>query len=78
MIDQMTPEQIRSAIPLLRAMPPKPTEDEEISEGEKTAVAESDEWLKHNKAIPFEDVLADFGLAMVASHARQGYCLGYG
>ena len=64
LVDQMTPEQIRAALPLLRAMLPKPIEDEEISEAEKAAVAEADEWLKHNKPIPFEEVLADFGLTL--------------
>ena len=64
LIDQMTPTQIQAAITFLRAMLPKPIEDEEISEEEKAAVAEADEWLKHNKPIPFEDVLADFGLTM--------------
>jgi hypothetical protein len=62
LIDQMTPEQIQAAIPLLRAMLPRLVEDEEISEPEKAAVAEADEWPKHNKQIPFEEVLADFGL----------------
>ena len=66
LVDQMTQEQLRAAIPLLRSMLPKPVEDEEISEAEKAAVAEADEWLKHNKPIPFEDVLADIGLAPTA------------
>jgi hypothetical protein len=47
-------------------MLPKPTEDEEISAAENAAVAEADEWLKHNKPIPFEDVLGDLGLAPTA------------
>jgi hypothetical protein len=64
LVDQMTPEQIRAALPLLRAMLPKPIEDEEISEAEKAAVAEADEWLKHNQPLPFEEVLADFGLTL--------------
>ena len=64
LIDQMTPEQIQAALPLLRSMLPMPIEDEEISEEEKAAVAEADEWLKHNKPIPFEDVLSDFGLTL--------------
>ncbi len=41
-----------------------PLEDEEISEEEERAVAESREWLKHNKPIPMEQVLAEFGLSM--------------
>jgi len=64
LVDQMTQEQLQAAIPLLRSMLPKPVEDEVISESEKAAVAEADEWLKHNKPIPFEDVLADYGLAV--------------
>jgi hypothetical protein len=64
LIDQMPPEQIRAAIPFLRAMLPKPIEDEEISEAEKAAVAEADEWLTHNEPIPFEELLADFGLTL--------------
>jgi hypothetical protein len=64
LIDQMTPEQIRAALPVLRSILPMAIEDEEIGEEEKAAVAEADEWLKHNKPIPFEDVLADFGLTL--------------
>jgi hypothetical protein len=62
LIDQLTPEQIRAVSPMLRSMLPTPVEDEEISGSEKAAVAEADEWLKHNKPIPFEEVLGDFGL----------------
>lgn len=67
LVDQMTQDQLRAVIPLLREMLPKPAlpiEDEEITDAEKAAVAEADEWLKHNKPIPFEDVLADFGLTL--------------
>jgi hypothetical protein len=43
LIDQLTAEQIRAALPVLRAMLPKPIEDKEISNAEKSAVAEADE-----------------------------------
>jgi hypothetical protein len=46
-------------------------EDEEISAEEEQAVAEGREWLKHNKPIPHEEVLADFGLTM-ADFERMG------
>jgi hypothetical protein len=46
-------------------------EDEEISEEEEQAVAESREWLKHNQPIPMEEVLAEFGLTM-ADFERMG------
>lgn len=41
-----------------------PLEDEEISQEEEGAVAEAREWLRHNKPIPHEEVLAEFGLSM--------------
>ena len=50
--------------PVSRALANAPPEDEEISEEEEHAVAESREWLKHNKPIPLEDVLSEFGLTM--------------
>jgi hypothetical protein len=50
--------------PVSRAIANAPTEDEEISEEEERAVAESREWLKHNKPIPHEDVLAEYSLTL--------------
>ena len=50
--------------PLSRKFAIAPIEDEEIGEEEESAVAESKEWLKHNKPIPHEEVLARFGLTM--------------
>jgi len=50
--------------PLSRKLANVPVEDEEISEEEERAVAEAREWLKHNKPIPHEEVLAEFGLTM--------------
>jgi hypothetical protein len=52
-VDPVTPD-LRSA----------PIEDEDITEDEARALAEADEWLKHNKPIPHEEVLADFGLTL--------------
>lgn len=40
-------------------------EDEDITEDLARAVAEADEWSKHNKPIPHDEVLADVGLTMV-------------
>ena len=56
------------ADPLSRKLANAPPEDEEISHEEEQAVAEAREWLKHNKPIPMEDVLADFGLTMEDFH----------
>jgi hypothetical protein len=46
-----------------RALANAPLEDEEISEDEERAVAEAREWLKHNKPIAHEEVLAELGLS---------------
>lgn len=35
-----------------------------LSPAEAKAVAEADEWSKHNKPIPHEEVLAEFGLSV--------------
>lgn len=50
--------------PVSRALANAPMEDEEICEDEETAVAEAREWLKHNRGIPFEQVVAERGLTM--------------
>ncbi len=50
--------------PVAAALRNAPIEDEEIGEEERRAVAEAHEWLKHNKPIPHEEVLAEFGLTM--------------
>jgi hypothetical protein len=71
-LDRLPPEQLSAARSLLktmldsvsRALANAPVEDEEISEEEERAVAESREWLKHNRPIPHEEVLAEFGLTI--------------
>ena len=71
-LDRLPPEQL-SAVPGLletmldpvsRATANAPIEDEEISAEEERAVAEAREWLKHNKPIPHEEVLAALGLTL--------------
>jgi hypothetical protein len=70
LIDRMATSQVSAVVSLLetmlnpvsRAIANAPYEDEEISEEETLAVAASKEWLKHNKSIPNEEILADFGL----------------
>jgi len=41
-----------------------PLDDEPFTEEDRQAVAEADEWSKHNQPIPVEEVLADFGLTI--------------
>jgi hypothetical protein len=71
-LDHLPPEQL-SAVrglletmldPVSRAIANAPVEDEEISAEERCAVAEAHKWLKHNKPISHEEVLAEFGLTM--------------
>jgi len=50
--------------PVSRAIANAPVEDEETSAEEENAVAEAREWLRHNKPIPHEEVLADLGLTL--------------
>ena len=71
-LDHLPPEQlsaVRSLLetmldPVSRAIANAPLEDEQISVEEQRAVAEAHEWLKQNKPIPHEQVLAEFGLTM--------------
>ena len=69
LIDRMAPSQVAAVVGLLevmldpveRSLANAPLEDEAISEEEAREVTASKEWLKHNKAIPNEEVLAEFG-----------------
>lgn len=69
-IDQLEPRQTSALIGLLeyildpvsRAIANAPIDDEPITAEEEAAVEESREWLKHNKAIPHEQVLAELGI----------------
>jgi len=64
LIDRMPETQLSALVGLLETIVTPPFEDEEISDEEEQAVAESIEWLKHNKGIPHEEVLAEFGLTL--------------
>jgi len=79
LLDRVAPEGLPVVVHLLEKMidPVElaqmnaPLEDEEISEEEELAAAESKEWLKHNAPIPMSEVLADFGLT-VEDFERMG------
>jgi hypothetical protein len=56
---------LRSMVdPLARKLALAAFDDEAYTEEDRQAVAEADEWLKHNRPIPHEEVLAEFGLTM--------------
>jgi hypothetical protein len=72
LVNRLAPSQVAAVRGLLEAMldpvahalANAPIDDEEISEDEEGAVAEAREWLKHNKPIPHEEILAEFGLTL--------------
>lgn len=79
LLSHLAPDQVAAVVhlmevmldPLSRKLANAPLEDEEIGEAEDRTVAEAREWLKHNKPIPHEEVLAEFGLTM-ADFDRMG------
>ena len=62
LLDRLWPGQL-AVVHLLETIVP-PDEGDELSPAESKAVAEADEWLKHNQPIPHEEVLAEFGLTV--------------
>ncbi len=71
LLDQLGPDQLAAVVHLLETMVPPEEDRDTLSDAERRAVAEADEWLKHNQPIPHEEVLADFGLTM-ADWERMG------
>jgi len=64
LLDQLGPGQLDAVIHILETLLTPPEESDTLSNAERTAVAEADEWLTHNQPIPHEDVLGDFGLSI--------------
>jgi hypothetical protein len=48
--------------PVSLAIANAPVDDEPVTEEDRCALAEGREWLKHNKGIPHEQVLAELGI----------------
>lgn len=71
LLDQLGPGQLAAVVHLLETMVSPEEDADTLSNAERKAVAEADEWLKHNQPIPHEEVLADFGLTM-ADWERMG------
>ena len=57
--------------PVSRAIALAPFDDEPVSDSEREAVDEANAWLEHNAPIPFDDVLADFGLTRAGLDAMN-------
>jgi len=71
LLDQLGPGQLVAVVHLLETMVPPEEDGDTLSDAERKAVAEADEWLEHNQPIPHEEVLAEFGLTM-ADWDRMG------
>ena len=64
LLDQLRAVQLAAVVHLLETMVSRDENDDTLSNAERKAVAKADEWLKHHKPIPHEEVLAEFGLTM--------------
>jgi len=70
LIERLPPMQLSAVVGLLeamldpfaRALANAPIDDEPVTAEEEKALAEAREWLKHNKGIPHEQVLAELGI----------------
>jgi hypothetical protein len=64
LLDQLGPGQLAAVVHLLETLVSPDEDGDTLSNAERKAVAEADEWLKHNKPLPHEEVLAELGLTM--------------
>jgi len=70
LIERLDPSQVSEAIgmleslidPVAHAIANAPLDDERLSTAGEKGLDEAREWSKHNKGIPHEEVLAEFGL----------------
>ena len=63
LLARLDPGKLDAVLHLLETMVPDEDGDT-LSPAEQKAIAEADEWLKHNAPIPHEQVLAELGLSM--------------
>jgi hypothetical protein len=71
-VDHLRPEQlaqVRGLLepmldPVARAIALAPSDDEPVTPEDCAAIDRAMEWFKHNKGIPHEKVLAEFGVNM--------------
>lgn len=71
LIDRLAPEQTSAVVgllesildPVARAIANAPLDDEPLRPEEESAVRDSHEWLKHNKALPNEEVMRELGIS---------------
>ena len=65
LVGQLGPNKLAAVVQLMEVMIHDDIEESDtLSPAEAKAIAEADEWSKHNDPIPHEEVLAEFGLSM--------------
>ena len=68
LVDRLEASQLAAVVHLLEVFLPDEDcldhDNDTLSPAEARAIAEADEWSKHNDPIPHEQVLAEFGLTM--------------
>ena len=72
LIERLTPKKLTAVVglleilldPLDRALATAEIDDEPVTEEEMRDIEASREWSKHNKGIPFEQVVAELGFTM--------------
>jgi hypothetical protein len=70
LVDRLAPSQVHAVCgllqamldPLSRAIANAPVDDEPLTAEEAQALDEAREWLKHNRPIPHQQVLAELGI----------------
>ena len=62
LLDRLGPGQLAAIVHLLESFLAE--DSDTLSDAERKAISEADQWLKHNQPIPHEQVLAEFGLTM--------------
>jgi len=60
LLDRLDDSRLAAVIHLLEAFTAE--DPDYLTPDEARCVAEAEEWLKHNKPIPHEEILAEFGL----------------
>ena len=63
LLERLGPGQLAAVVHLLETMV-SGEDGDTLSPAEAKAIAEADEWSKHNEPIRHEQVLAEFGLTM--------------
>lgn len=72
MIERLAPDKLSAVVGLLevlldpfdRALATAEIDDEPVTEEDLRDIEASREWFKHNKGIPFEQVVAELGFTM--------------